>query len=166
MEEKQKELDTLKLGNELMVRRYLFNKMQISHILDVPDYIALYTIRETGKKEDIYAGKTYLQDLSEKMHLTIRQTSKMIGKLKERGLVTWSHDGNGSAGTYVTITETGNQLVEQQQVVLNKYYGNVIEKFGRDNLIELLNLMKQLETILDSELEGMEEAEYADGEVE
>lgn len=81
MEEKQKELDTLKLGNELMVRRYLFNKMQISHILDVPDYIALYTIRETGKKEDIYAGKTYLQDLSEKMHLTIRQTSKMIGKL-------------------------------------------------------------------------------------
>ena len=30
MEEKRQEVDTLKLGNELTMRRYLFNKMQVN----------------------------------------------------------------------------------------------------------------------------------------
>lgn len=166
MKENKKEIDILKLGNELTLRRYLFNKTQVSQVLNIPDYIALHIIRETRSKEEIYAGKTYLRDLSEKMHLTIRQTSKLIGNLKERGLVVWSHDGNGSDGTYVTITEEGDKLVEQQQVVFKEYYGRVIDKFGRDNLIQLLNLMKQLETIMSSELEGMEVSEDVNGKIE
>jgi len=166
MEEIKKEIDILKLGNELILRRYLFNKMQVSQVLNIPDYIALHIIRETGRKEEIYAGKTYLRDLSQKMQLTIRQTSKLIGNLKERGLVVWSHDGNGSDGTYVTITKEGDKLVERQQAVFKEYYGRVIGKFGKDNLIQLLNLMKQLEIIMGSELEEMEVSEDVDGEIE
>lgn len=166
MGENGKEIDILKLGNELILRRYLFNKTQISQGLNIPDYIAMQIIRETRSKEEIYAGKTYLRDLSEKMQLTIRQTSKLIGNLKERGLVVWSHDGNGSDGTYVTITKEGDELVERQQAVLKEYYERVIGKFGRDNLIQLLNLMKQLEIIMGSELEEMEASEDVNGEIE
>lgn len=124
-------------------------------MLSAPDYIALNIIRETEKNEQIYSGRTYLKDLAEKMQLSMRQISKMIGNLKERGLVVWSHDGNGSEGTYVTITESGQQLLTQQQKILEEYYGNVIDKFGKDNLIQLLNLMKQLETVMSSEVERM-----------
>lgn len=166
MEENKREIDILKLGNELTLRRYLFNKTQVSQVLNIPDYIALHIIRETGSKEEIYAGKTYLRDLSQKMQLTIRQTSKLIGNLRERGLVVWSHDGNGSDGTYVTITEEGDKLVERQQAVFKEYYGRVIGKFGKDNLIQLLNLMKQLEIIMGSELEEMEGSEDVNGEIE
>ena len=165
MEEERQEADTLKLGNELTIRRYLFNKMQVNQVLSVPDYIALHIIKETESKEDIYAGKTYLKDLAEKMKLSIRQTSKLVGKLKDSGLVVWSHDGNGSEGTYVTITEAGEKLLEQQQVLFKDYYGRVIKKFGKENLIQLLNMMKQLETVMSSELEEMEEQED-DGEFE
>ena len=77
----------------------------------------------------------------------------------------WSHDGNGSEGTYVTITEAGEKLLEQQQVLFKDYYGRVIKKFGKENLIQLLNMMKQLETVMSSELEEMEEQED-DGEFE
>ena len=150
-----KEIDVLKLSNELTIRRYLFNKEQISRVLSAPDYIALNIIRETETNEQIYSGRTYLKDLAEKMQLSMRQISKMIGNLKERGLVVWSHDGNGSEGTYVTITESGQQLLTQQQKILEEYYGNVIDKFGKDNLIQLLNLMKQLETVMSSEVERM-----------
>lgn len=155
MKDKNDEIDVLKLSNELTIRRYLFNKEQISRVLSAPDYIALNIIRETETNEQIYSGRTYLKDLAEKMQLSMRQISKMIGNLKERGLVVWSHDGNGSEGTYVTITESGQQLLTQQQKILEEYYGNVIDKFGKDNLIQLLNLMKQLETVMSSEVERM-----------
>lgn len=162
MEENIKETDVLKLGNEFTLRRYLFNKPQVSQVLNEADYILLHIIMETAREHEIYEGKTYLKDLSEKMMLTIRQTSKLISKLKERGLVKWSHDGDGNEGTYVTITDEGRKLMEQQQAVYKEYYGNVINKFGKDNLIELLNLMKQLETVMYSEQEKMEVALDAD----
>ena len=39
---------------------------------------------------------------------------------------------------------------------LKKYYGKVIGKFGKENMIKLLQLMKQLETVMSSEIEEME----------
>lgn len=42
------------------------------------------------------------------MQLTVRQTSKMVGAMKERGLLLWSHDGIGSEGTYVVVTSSGS----------------------------------------------------------
>ena len=42
--------------------------------------------------------------------------------------------------------------------MLKKYYEKVIERFGRENMIGLLQMMKQLETIMSSEMEEMEEA--------
>ena len=69
----------------------------------------------------------------------------------------WSHDGNGSEGTYVIITDSGKKLLKEQEEVLRKFYGNVIDKFGKEKLIQLLQLMKELDTIMCSEFEDMEE---------
>ena len=153
--------DVLKLSNELMYRRYLLNKDQLRNFfkeLSIPDYIALHIIQETEELTEIYEGRTYLKDLAEKMQMTIRQTSKMVGNLRDRGLLLWSHDGNGSEGTYVTITESGKNLLKNQEQILRDYYGKVIEKYGKENLIQLLRLMKELETVMSSELERMEDA--------
>ena len=160
--------DVLKLSNELMYRRYLLNKDQLRNFfkeLSIPDYIALHIIQETEELTEIYEGRTYLKDLAEKMQMTIRQTSKMVGNLRDRGLLLWSHDGNGSEGTYVTITESGKKLLKNQERILRDYYGKVIEKYGKENLIQLLRLMKELETVMSSELERMEDAcEYRNDE--
>ena len=153
--------DVLKLSNELMYRRYLLNKDQLRNFfkeLSITDYIALHIIQETEELTEIYEGRTYLKDLAEKMQMTIRQTSKMVGNLRDRGLLLWSHDGNGSEGTYVTITESGKKLLKNQEQILRDYYGKVIEKYGKENLIQLLRLMKELETVMSSELERMEDA--------
>ena len=135
MQEKDNEVMAVpeigKLMNELTYRKYVLSHEQIRGFfqeLSIPDYVALYIIRETAQSADIYSGRTYLKDLAEKMRMTIRQTSKMVGKLRDRGLLTWSHDGNGSEGTYVTATELG-----------------------------LLYLMKQLETVMSSEMEEIED---------
>lgn len=155
----KKKIDITKLSNELTYQRYLFNRNQMKQLfqkLSVPEYIALQNISEIGKESAIYSGRTYLKDLAESMHLTIRQTSKMVGNLKDRGLLVWSHDGDGSEGTYVTITESGEALLGEHEASLREYYKKVIGKFGEDNLIQLLQLMKQLDTVMGGELEGLE----------
>lgn len=151
--------DIVRLSNELTYRRYIMNKDQLRKLfkeLNVAEYIALHNIAITDETSAIYSGRTYLKELADKMQLTIRQTSKMIGNLKDRGLLLWSHDGNGSEGTYVTITEMGQKLLKEQEEILKKYYGRVIEKYGRESLVLLLQLMKQLETVMSSEMEEVE----------
>ena len=151
--------EVVELSNELTYRHYLMDKGIIHELfqkMTIPEYIALHMIVLESESMVIYGGRTYLKELSEKMQLTIRQTSKMVGELRERGLILWSHDGNGSEGTYVTITEMGRKLLEEQEQILKKYYGKVIGKFGKENLIKLLQLMKQLETVMSSEIEEME----------
>ena len=115
---------------------------------------------------DIYSGRTYLKDLSIKLQMTMRQTSKMIERLRDAGYVLWSHDGNGSEGTYVTITESGKSILLEQEKTLKHYYSKVFGKFGKENLIQLLQLMKQLETVMSSEMENLEVESSEDGENE
>lgn len=151
--------EVMELSNELTYHHYLMDRGNIRRLfkkMTIPEYIALHVIASESKNSMIYGGRTYLKDLSVKMQLTIRQTSKKMSDLKERGLISWSHDGDGSEGTYVTITETGERLFLEQEQILKEYYGKVIEKFGKQNLLDLLQLMKQLETVMNGEIEEMD----------
>lgn len=159
-------VEVTKLSNELTYQRYLFNKESVRRLfrkLTKPEYIALFLNREEEERNHIYSGRTYLKELADKMQVPIRQISKMAGKLKEKGLITWSHDGDGSEGTYVMITETGRKLLAEEELVQKNFYGTVIEKFGKENLAQLLQLMKQLETIMSAEVEGTEEIDEIEG---
>lgn len=162
MEDQEKAVNTdeiSRLSNELTYRRYLMNQGKLHHYfrrLSVPEYIALHSISVSGEADGGPGSRTYLQDLAEKLKLTIRQTSKMIGELRDRGLLVWSHDGNGSEGTYVVITENGRKLLAEQEAVLKEYYGRVFERFGKENVICLLEKMKELDTIMAEEFEKME----------
>ena len=95
--------------------------------MSIPEYIALQYIA-MEETSDIYSGRVYLKDLADKLQMTMRQISKMVEKLRDVGYVLWSHDGNGSEGTYVTITESGRSLLRAQEETLKKYYGKVFEK--------------------------------------
>ena len=149
--------EIIKLTNELMYQRHLFHHEYRKDILkmSIPEYIALEYIA-LEEEAGIYEGRAYLKDLADRLHMTMRQVSNMAGKLRDAGFVVWSHDGDGSEGTYVTITESGQNIIRNQEELLKSYYGHVIDKFGKDNLLQLLRLMKQLETIMSSEAENME----------
>ena len=164
MEEQNKTIEKAeleRLSHELTYRRYMMDRGKVRSLfkdIRIPEYIALYSIAQDSENASIYGERTYLQELSEKMQLSMRQTSKMVGDLRDRGLVTWSHDGNGKDGTYVTITESGKQLLEKQETIVKEFYGRVIDSFGKENLIRLLHQMKELETVMTREIEQMEEA--------
>ncbi|MDE6970769.1 MAG: MarR family transcriptional regulator [Eubacterium sp.] len=153
------ESDIGKLSHELTYHKYLLNNDKIRSFfqkLSIPEYLAMHIIKESEQTDDIYAGRTYLKDIADKMQRSVRQTSRMVKTLQERGLVAWSHDGDGSEGTYVTITEAGSRMLQEEEEALKKYYGRVITSYGRENLLHLLQLMKQLETVMSTEFEEME----------
>lgn len=150
---KGKEAILSTLSNELITRKYLFNKMEAKREISIQDYIVMHIITETSSNNSIYESRAYLRDIAEKMNISIRHTSKLASELKEKGMVKWMHEGDGSNGTFVEITDEGRKLFEKERVQLENFYGNVIEKFGIDNLRQMLNLMKQFETIVSGELE-------------
>ena len=169
MEKTSKTIDKAeleRLSHEFTYRRYMMDKGKIRSLfkqIRIPEYIALYSIAQDEETSSIYGERTYLKELSEKLQLSMRQTSKMVGDLRDRGLVTWSHDGSGKEGTYVTITEAGKKLLAEQETIVKQFYGRVIDSFGRDHLIHLLHQMKEMETVMTSEIEKMEEAGEING---
>lgn len=150
---KSREEELSVLSNELITRKYLFNKVEARRNISIQDYIVMHIITETHNDCSVYGGKAYLRDIAEKMNISIRNTSKLANELKEKGLIKWMHEGDGSNGTFVEITDEGRMLFEKERIRLEKFYGNVIEKFGIENLRQMLNLMKQFETVVSGELE-------------
>lgn len=150
-----KETEVTKMAYKLTYHRHLMNRDKAQNLfteLSPAEYIALHSIAQVNSQEE----KTYLSELAAQLDMPIPSVSKMVARLKERGLVTWSHSGDGSEGTYVIITRSGIQAMEHQEKLLSDYYSRVIEKFGQDNLASLLEQMEKLEEIMDGEFEDKE----------
>lgn len=145
--------DMTELSNNITYHRYMLSKGQAETFfkdITIPEYIALEEI-----KSSIENGKVYLKQISEDMKISISKASKLAAGLKEKGLVEWSHDGNGSEGTYISLTNSGILVMETQEKILKDYYGRVAQKFGKGRLITLLTLMSELEDVMSAELNDM-----------
>ena len=139
-----------KLAYDLTYQRYLLNKDKANYLfndLSVGDYVVLHTVL-------CFEDKAYLEKLGEKLNLSISKMSNVATNLKNRGLVIWSHDGDGSEGTYLTVTETGLKLMDKQEDKLKNYYEIVINRFGLKNTVDLIGKMTALETIMEEEMEN------------
>ena len=139
-----------KLAYDLTYQRYLLNKDKANYLfndLSVGDYVVLHTVL-------CFEDKAYLEKLGEKLNLSISKMSNVATNLKNRGLVIWSHDGDGSEGTYLTVTETGLKLMDKQEDKLKNYYERVINRFGLKNTVDLIGEMTALETIMEEEMEN------------
>lgn len=137
-----------KLAYDLTYQRYLLNKDKANYLfndLSVGDYVVLHTVL-------CFEDKAYLEKLGEKLNLSISKMSNVATNLKNRGLITWSHDGDGSEGTYLTVTETGLKLMDKQEEKLKNYYERVINRFGLKNTVDLIGKMTALETIMEEEM--------------
>ena len=129
IKEEIKDSDIIKLSHELTYRRYLLSDGKIRSFfrkVSIPEYLALHIIKESGQKGD--SGKTYLKEIADSMQRTVRQTSHLVKALQERGMLAWSHDGDGSEGTYVTITDSGKKMLAEEEDMLKQYYRRVFAR--------------------------------------
>lgn len=143
------------LASEITYRRYMMDKVNLTKIfpdISTMDYIALWVIsRLAEKKPD--SDKIYLQDIAADLKVPMNRVSEMIQKLRDRGVLIWTHDGDGSEGTYVKLTASGREAMKKQQEILGSYYRNVIEEFGKEEFVQMLQMLARLERIMDKESE-------------
>lgn len=152
------ESDDAQLSNEMTFRRYQMNRVNLKHLfqeLSLVEYIVMCIAAQKDKDHPLNPKKVYLEEIAESLHMPVHKASKIVGNLRDRGLLTWTHDGDGREGTYVVITDMGRNTVERQESVVKEFYGKVIRKFGKEKFIRLLYSMKKLEGIMYEEIEHM-----------
>ena len=148
------------LAHEITYRRYLLSKDDARFVfkdVNIAEYIVLHFMSEQIESGSIYSDRIYLSEISEKLNLPIRKTSKLIREMSGKNLINWDHDGDGKDGTYVTLTEHGKSVFEETDGKLKDFYTRVLQKFGKEKMIQLLSLMKEFDTVVRTELEQMED---------
>lgn len=154
------EHDLSAIAKELIYKRRLVDadmlRKRLSE-LKVAEYLALNAVFEADR-EGVFGGRTYLKDLADELGFSMRKTSKTVAALRDKGLLLWEHDGDGTDGTYVLITEDGEEMIRRQNERFNEYCDRVVERFGKEDMIKLLHMLKELETCMSAELEETEDA--------
>lgn len=153
----QQSSEVRRLAYELTYHSHLLSREKVKGIfteLEISEYIPLHGIAYVASQSGQNPGRAYLRDLSQHLKIPMSSLSGMAAKLKDKGLVIWSHDGKGDEGTFLVITSAGNAAMQRQEEKLAAYYSRVIDRFGRERLTDFLSQLRALEDIMDQESEG------------
>ena len=131
------------LTEEMTYQSYLMKNFssRMINALSVPAYIMLSMANKSGS--------AYLKDIASELKLTMAQVSKIAGTLRDKGFVRWTHDGDGQDGTYIAPTALGKDALARREAKAKNFYANVIEKFGKENFVQLLNMLGELEDVME-----------------
>ncbi len=137
------------LFEDFTLHRYLVAEhamYQITRSLKRGEYLMLIFIHHKAKeKED---GKVYLKEIAEEVELPMNEVSADVKALRDSGYVKWTHDGAGENGTYVVMTDNGNEMLEENKKNLAEFYKKVIDEYGYEELLNLVESMKKLEATM------------------
>ena len=103
--------------------------------------------------KDSGSEKIYLKDMVREMNLPLPKVTAIARSLQNKGLVTWTHDGNGEEGTYIMFTELAVSSVRTRRQTLRSYHQRVVSAFGEERFLHLIGEIAQLEEILKQEAE-------------
>ena len=134
---------------------YPRGKMQINRLFDhvsFADYAILWFMSTYGKPGS-HPDKIYLNQITERTGMPMHVVSDMVRRLNEHDLIVWTHDGNWEEGTYVQLSENGNRAIGEQIAMLESFHEGVIEEFGEDRFLHLLQEMGELEELLHRKME-------------
>lgn len=103
--------------------------------------------------QDTGSEKIYLKDMVRELNLPLPKVTAIARSLQSKGLVRWTHDGNGEEGTYILLTDTALTSVQARRQTLRRYHQQVVAAFGEERFLHLLGEIAQLEEILRQEAE-------------
>lgn len=115
------------------------------------EYALIWLLSKHTK--DSGSEKIYLKDMVKELNLPLPKVTAIARSLQGKGLVRWTHDGNGEDGTYILLTDTALTSVQTHRQTLRKYHQRVVSAFGEERFLHLLSEIAQLEEILRQEAE-------------
>ena len=76
----------------------------------------------------------------------------MLKRLEEEGLIGRKVAKEDRRNTYVFLTRHGNQVLEELKRKMEQHYCRVMERFGKENMEELIRLFNELVNIMEEEI--------------
>lgn len=132
----------------------LFHSPALRHLFqeNASDEYALIWLLSKHTK-DTGSEKIYLKDIVRELNLPMPKVSAIARSLQNKGLVRWTHDGNGEEGTYILLTDTAVTSVQAHRQTLRAYHQRVVAAYGEEKFLHLLGEIAQLEEIMRQEAE-------------
>lgn len=122
--------------------------------ISVVDYAAMWIISKLMDQEE--ENRLYLTEIAEQLQVPMKEVTKVVQNLQGRGLIIWTHDGDGSDGTYIMITKNGSASIGEQQHTLHQFYSNIVRRFGTEKFTKMVSLIGEFEMIVGEEMENGE----------
>ena len=160
--EERHDLSLESISHDFILQHYKINRENFKVLfknLSIPEYIALQSIVDCSEAVGNEDNKLYLSEIAEKINTPMPRISKMVSSLSDKGLVHWSHD-SGRSETYILLTESGRNLLESNEALFKDFVSRVIDRFGKDEMIEPLNMMRRLDDIINDELASSEKNDF------
>ncbi len=149
----------LELGDRIIRIRYSMDADHLHRVFTVISMTDYMILTRLGRTMGINKPETrvYLSEISKEMNRPINQVSQMVQNLQAKGYVYWEHDPEQRSGTYIYISETGREAMTRQQEILHRYFENIVNRLGEENVAEILDMMYRLETVMEEEAERLSE---------
>lgn len=102
--------------------------------------------------------------IAQRMHSSMPSTSRMLGKLESRGLITRERDTRDRRNTLVYLTPEGEHTYAEAYGRLVEYLGLVVDELGEQRTLQIANDLDDTTAAMDNALRTMEQRhpEYRD----
>ena len=123
-----------------------FNVDRIFNSVKRADYLFLYYIEHCSKSSQHETG-AYLWELAEAMDLPIKEISKAVQNLHDKGYVEWKTNAEKSK-TYVELTATAVRLMDEERAYMKRCYDEIQNTVGWEELTKMAATMKKITGVI------------------
>lgn len=106
----------------------------------------------------------YVSELAQKMHVTKSGASKMLRNLEQRGLIVREVDESDRRSTFVSLTQNGQTVCQQQHARWCALMERVAGQVGHERFRAALAGMREITEVIEREMNAGAETETTEEE--
>jgi DNA-binding MarR family transcriptional regulator len=149
------QMQYMELGDEIIrLHNGLGNNsfQKLFTVIPISEYLLLTMLMKNLElhQED---RRVYLKEIAAELKMEMPKVSAMVEHLQRSGLVIWQHDGSGNDGTYITLSNYGRELMEEQRKILKNYFEKLVTRLGMEKTEKILDVLYELQNVMDEVIE-------------
>ena len=141
--------DKYELMKKLLHAMFRFKKVRVELPPDgnihISEIIAMKRINDT-KDGNIFEPSS----VANEMHVSKAAVSQTISSLENKGYITRQIGKSDKRRFEIMLTDKGKRLVEIMDSHVERQFTEIIEKFGKDNTLELIRLINEFSDIAEN----------------
>ena len=131
------------LSMEMVYHRFLMGRREVRRFMD-----GLGTVEFIILSMALTCERKYLKDIAKDLEMPMNEVAHAVERLKDKGLVIWTHDGYGVDGTYIMVNETGREVAEEHKKKMIAYYEKILDEVTDEEIMTFMTVLRKLTNLL------------------